>query len=193
MKEITIYDQSGTIRRVRRGSVASIERAATKAMAAGLFVREGAPPQPEGYRVGPEGFEPITLTPQERLDQAKLDAAETVLRAVKVARLRYITDLPGQEAIYQEKRDEASRYISEGRPSDLFDYPMLAAEAGVTAPTASDLADMWIALNMQWKEVAAKLEKNRMTAIKAVEAATDRAEIDAALETLNAALAALQP
>jgi len=127
------------------------------------------------------------------LDWHKGEAIKQINKSIGETRLTFITDLPGQEAIYQEKRDEASRYISEGRPSDLADYPMLGAEAGITAATASDLADMWIGLNQQWVLIAADLEKIRMAAVKAIGAASIVSDVEAALNTFRAALAAYTP
>lgn len=120
------------------------------------------------------------------------EAIGVIRDAIAAYRRQIITDLPGQDAIYQNKRSEAEAYIAAGRPTDLTPYPMLAAETGITAPTASELADLWIVLNTQWVQLAAALEAVRLSATAEVGAATTRAEIDAALTAFNTQLNALQ-
>lgn len=129
----------------------------------------------------------------QNMDWIKSKAIGEVGTEIGAYRLNFITDLPGQEAIYQAKRDEAARYITEGRPADLTDFPLLRAEEGITAPTASDLADLWIGMDIQWRNIAADLEKIRMTAVKSINAATDRAGVQSALDAFRASMAAYTP
>jgi plasmid maintenance system antidote protein VapI len=124
------------------------------------------------------------------LDLYKAEAAKTVKSVVGNARLNYITDLPGQDAIYQAKENEATAYLAATSPT-LTDYPLLNAETGITAPTATELANLWITMAQQWRSVAAQLEAARMTANASVNLATTVAEVDAALAVLNDAIANL--
>jgi DNA-directed RNA polymerase subunit K/omega len=91
---------------------------------------------------------------------------------------KYLTVIPGQEMIYTAKGQEAVRYLAlRQEPSDLRGFPFMAAEAGLTAPTAYELAQVWVNRAAQLKEVASQLEFVRLRAVAAVEASTDQVEI----------------
>jgi len=98
---------------------------------------------------------------------------ETVNRGIGEIRARYITAIPGQEMIYLKKEEEARRYIAhEPEPSSLSDYPMIAAEIGITAPTAWQIAQIWIQMSALLSSTAAGLEGLRLGTIAALDAAT---------------------
>lgn len=122
-------------------------------------------------------------------------AANADLRkAVRVFRLNFITDLPGQEGLYSGKEAEALRYLAQDpEPADLSAFPMLAAETGVTAPTPYELAQIWANLGNYWREMGAATDGIRMLAQNQIAAATTRAQIDTALSTAKASLSALYP
>jgi hypothetical protein len=64
-------------------------------------------------------------------------------------------------------------------------YPMLAAEAGITAPDAAALAALWLAMGAGWRQVAAQLERLRMEAVGAIgAAATPQAVADIVVAAL---------
>ena len=117
-------------------------------------------------------------------------ATNKLKEAVSAARQQYITSLPGQDAIYQAKENEAIQYLAETSPT-LADYPLLNAETGTTAPTATELANLWISMAQQWRSVAAQLEAARMTANASIGSATTVAGVDVALAALDAAIAGL--
>ena len=96
-------------------------------------------------------------------------------------RLRFVTDIPSQEMIYLEKRAEALRYLAtDPEPETLADFPLIAAEIGITAPTAWQLAQIWVNQSALLVAVAAQLETLRLGTAAAIEAATTAAEIEAA-------------
>jgi len=99
------------------------------------------------------------------------------------ARTQLITDLPGQDMIYLAKEAEARAWVSETTP-DLADYPLLAAEVGITAPDADQLAQLWLNMAALWRDAAAELEALRLSTKAAIEAAQTPAEIAAALAAL---------
>jgi len=73
------------------------------------------------------------------------------------------------------------RYLSTSpRPAGLADYPFLAAELGATAETADQVAQIILNLATRWRDVGARLEGARRSAIRAIETAAARREIDAA-------------
>lgn len=105
-------------------------------------------------------------------------------------RRRFITSIAGQEMIYLEKRAEALRYLAAvPEPRTLSDYPLLAAEVGITAPTAWQLAQVWANQAAMLVAVAASLERLRLGAIKALEEATTETEIETALSRFRQQLA----
>ncbi len=124
------------------------------------------------------------------INRHKTKALASVRDYISSARQNYITDLPGQDAIYQAKENEAVAYLAETNPV-LTDYPLLNAETGITAATATELANLWLTLAQQWRSVAAQLEAARMTANASIGSATTIAEIDAALAALDATIANL--
>ena len=98
---------------------------------------------------------------------------ETVNRRIGEIRAHYITAIPGQEMIYLKKEEEARRYIAqEPEPSSLSDYPMITAEIGITAPTAWQIAQIWMQMSALLSSTAAGLEGLRLGAIATLEAAT---------------------
>ncbi len=118
------------------------------------------------------------------LARAKVAAIAQFNDYIGKIRLKYITDIPGQQTIYTQKQAEALAYLQAGPdPATLTDYPLLTAEIGVTAPTAWQLAQVWANKAVLWKQVAPFTERQRMEASAAIAAATNEAGVDAALQT----------
>jgi hypothetical protein len=67
----------------------------------------------------------------------------------------------------------------------------LAAETGVTAATLIDLANLWIALDRSWKQVAATIESLTVGAKAAIRSARGPGAIDAIVTDTIAALDAI--
>lgn len=149
------------------------------------------PPKPgDGYLFDHAQGAWVSFFAGETLEQAKVVAANLVRRKVTHAREAYITDLPGQDAIYQAKEAEAKAYLAEAAPV-LADYPLLDAETGITAANPTELANLWLTMGNQWRSVAALIEAARMTVNGAISGATTAEEIEAALTALDTALAGL--
>ncbi|PQV56416.1 hypothetical protein LX70_02682 [Defluviimonas denitrificans] len=109
------------------------------------------------------------------------EAIARINEAAGQTRLQFITDIPGQQMLYQAKEQEAAAYLAESpAPVDLSNYPLMAAEvgAGLTALTPLDLAQTWLAMANQWRLVAAAIENVRLLHVYAVEQAADLATID---------------
>lgn len=172
--QFTIRDAAGTV--VRTGMCGRDDLA--------LQAREGETVE-EGHA---EQIEVPEIVPLERV---KARAVARVNAAVDAARTRYITDLPGQDAIYAEKRLEALSYITQ-EPAQIteYDYPFLTNELGVTAPTAYELSQLWLNLADMWKPLAARIEGVRLGAIYQIETAPDAAAVDAIVAAAVAALVA---
>jgi hypothetical protein len=121
----------------------------------------------------------------------KTNAIQKINNIVSDVRKLYITVAPGQEMIYLAKEREAAAYIADPAP-DLNNYPMLAAESGITAPDPLALANLWLQMSGQWRQVAAFLEGQRMLAITTVSDATTVSEINTAVSNLQDTLGSLQ-
>lgn len=129
------------------------------------------------------------------LHRARRDAEAGINASIGRIRLRLVTDIPGQEALYMEKRTEAAAYIAEaaqgGEPKDLADYPLLAAERGITAPDAWQLAQLWLNRAELFKRVGAATEGLRQRALADLQAAPDLTAIETIQTDFNQALSRL--
>lgn len=171
--QFTIRDAAGTV--VRTGMCGRDDLA--------LQAREGETVE-EGHA---EQIEVPEIVPLERV---KARAVARVNDAASSLRGQYITVIPGQEMIYLAKEAEAVRYLAETpEPVTLDGYPMLAAEVGITAPTAYELAQLWANMSALWRGIAAQIETARLGAIYQIETAPDAAAVDAIVAAAVAALA----
>jgi TRAP-type C4-dicarboxylate transport system substrate-binding protein len=70
------------------------------------------------------------------------------------ARLRYITSVPGQEAVYLEKMNQAKAYVAEIiEPTDMTGYEYIEAEATATGMTRQAVAERINAVSVLWNTV----------------------------------------
>lgn len=133
-----------------------------------------------------------TPTPID-LELVRRRAISLIRGSISSSRAQYITVLPGQDMVYLEKEREAQRYMDAGAPEefDPMEFPFLSGEIGVTAPSAYELAQVWLNMAAYWRAIAGALENARLTAVYAVETASTQAQIDAAVSVFEAALASL--
>lgn len=103
-------------------------------------------------------------------------------------RLRFITDVPGQQASYLTKEEEAKAWTA---GADMVDFPFLAAEAEYTGMPVADIAALVLATASAWRNLAAKIEGRRRGAMVELAAATNIAQLVRAASIDWAALAAL--
>lgn len=126
-----------------------------------------------------------------QLTSERLAAIAVVNDAAKVVRRRFVTDLPGQEMMYLRKEARARAFLAEPvTPADLTAYPLIAAEIGITAQTAAEVAQVYINLAFLWETVGAALETVRLGAISAIETAADTTAIDQTLTSFFTAMEA---
>lgn len=107
------------------------------------------------------------------------DAQAAIDQAAGAARLRYITDVPGQQAVYLRKLEQAHAWLAEpvGDPP-----PYIAAEAAATGETPTAAAEAILAIATAWDEqLSPAIEGARISGKRAVSAATTAAEVEAAL------------
>lgn len=82
-------------------------------------------------------------------------------------------------AVHAAKLAEATRAVQAWAPAPE-DYPLLAAEAGITAPDIAAVAALVIARDGEARAALARIEPLRLAAKAAVRAATTPAAIEAA-------------
>ena len=76
---------------------------------------------------------PAPLGPYQQAAKARVDEAAASLRATM------LTDVFGQEMLYLAKETEARACMADAIP-DAANYPLLAAEVGITGATLADVA-----------------------------------------------------
>lgn len=157
------------------------------------------------------GWIPATIDPDERPDEFALVAAGDVadhappvvdLAEVQAAamwrvnsaigdvRAQFITQITGQEIVYQHKEAEAEAYLSDPSP-DISNYPFIAAEVGLTGDTAADVAETYARMAGDWRTIGSALERIRIGALNAIEAAPDTEAVESAEAVFSESLAAL--
>lgn len=118
------------------------------------------------------------------LKEARVNAGVEIHTSVLKKRLAYVSNFPGQDAVYSAKEAEALRYMAEASP-DPSDYPFLSAEVGKTAATMADLATLWVSMGTAWRQAASVIESARMTAKADLAEAATVADVDAAMQAFR--------
>lgn len=115
---------------------------------------------------------------------AKHYAMRDIDRAAGEARLRYITDVPGQQAVYMEKLQQAREYragVMAGVPAVAAKQPYIDAEAAATNRTAREVADAVLTAAAAWNDrKGPDIEAARVAGKRSVAAANGANEIEAA-------------
>lgn len=117
------------------------------------------------------------------LAAAKRMLADRIDAAAEAERLRYITGGAGQAMTYQRKADEARACLTATDPMPA-DYPMLAAEIGITAEDLTGVAQIVNAAYEAWLAVGSQIEAERLGTKAAIDAATTVEEASAAAEAV---------
>jgi hypothetical protein len=136
---------------------------------AGWSYREGAfsPPAPQGFD----------------LELCKSQMKSSVDASAEIERLKYITPGAGQAMTYAQKAEEARLCLDASGPGPE-DYPLLAAEIGITASTLVGVAQVVADANAQWLQIGAAIEAARLSAKKAITEATTVEEAQAAAQSV---------
>lgn len=148
------------------------------------------PPRPNRWAT----FDTASETWIEAVDltSAKAFARQDIERAVARTRTHFATDLPFQGEAYKIKQEEAVAYLAlDPEPADLTGFPNMLNEVGSTAPTAYQLAQIWLNKRDAWPTALNLTEGIRTTHNNAVEAAQTVAEIDALVDAAETALTAI--
>lgn len=129
----------------------------------------------------------------EPLAETKAAALQRIDAAAGAQRLVYITDVPGQQAVYLRKMAEAADYLAAVALDAQAEVPpYIAAESEATGGTAAQAAQGIADTAAQWDAVLSPaIEGARIAGKRAVAAAEDAAAVQQAMDDALAALAAL--
>lgn len=127
------------------------------------------------------------------LEEAKASALSQIDLKAGHVRLRFITDIPGQQATYMRKTEEARDYV-EGVYSGLPTPPYLAAESAATGMSPRECAEAILATAKKWNEsIGPYIENVRISGKKDVNSATTTAKVAVALANAISTLDAIAP
>lgn len=113
------------------------------------------------------------------LDAAKASACAAIDAAAEVLRQKVLTPGAGQMAAYQAKEAQATALLQDPTPSEA-EYPDIFNEIGVTADSAAEVAAAVLAAAEKWRDFGRRIERARLVAKRAVQAAVDAPGIVAA-------------
>lgn len=136
-----------------------------------------------GWSFGENGFVPPTPY-DPPLAKVKASFRDAVDKLAETERIKYITAGSGQALTYMQKSDEARRYLSSESP-DGADYPLLSSEVGITASNLDAVASIIAAAYAQWQQVGAAIEAARLGGKAAINAAGNKAEMQAAFDAIS--------
>ena len=116
------------------------------------------------------------------LDDIQAAAGQAIDEEAGRARLRYITDVPGQQGVYLRKLEQAQAFVAAGGEGDV--PPYIAAEAQATGLDPLPAAQSILAIAAQWDDVLSPaIEQARIGGKRAVDGAADAAAVQSALDT----------
>lgn len=157
------------------------------------YVHDGAyverPERPSKWHEWDAESKTYTL-PAGVLSDASAAAQAQIDAAAGRARLRYITDVPGQQETYRRKGEQARQWAAAGFPETVPSY--IAAEARRTKSSPQAVAEKIIELEHLWVEIKGpEVESARIGWKEEVRAATTLEAVHAALDAALAELEAL--
>ncbi|MDR6952692.1 hypothetical protein J2X65_002051 [Ancylobacter sp. 3268] len=128
-----------------------------------------------GNTLVPPALPPVELAALKATLKAQVDSA------AEAERLRYITAGTGQAMTYSAKADEARRLAGDAAP-DAANYPLLAAEIGITASDLAGVAAVVLANYQAWLGIGAAIEMARLGAKRAIDEAGNADDARAAAD-----------
>lgn len=124
------------------------------------------------------------------LARLKLDAHAGIDAAAGQARLRHITEVPGQQGTYMRKLEQAKAYAAAGYTGTV--PPYIQAEADATGDTPQGAADAILTTAALWDDVLSPgIEGARIAGKRAVTAASTAEAVQSAADAAIAALGVL--
>ncbi len=163
----------------------------------GVITVEELPENLAEYRVVDGELVSLTQTQADQkaaseIDADKATAAFEVNRLIGKLRRAFATETAFQAQAYLNKRAEAEAYLALTPPPATLDaFPLLKELTVARGMSAADLAQLWLDTNNEWTPVLNQTEILRDSTVFAINSATNRAEIDAAVAAFNTALNAI--
>lgn len=114
------------------------------------------------------------------LTDIKTKALEEIDSSTGAIRSLFITTVPGQEMVYQEKRREAERVLHGSSFVDEAEIPHIAAEAAADGVTVVEKATEILTMAQRWSHISSLIEERRLSAKARVKAATTVVQIRSA-------------
>lgn len=129
--------------------------------------------------------------PPPPIEEVRAAARRAIDDAAGAARDRFITTAPGQESVYQLKREAARDYQEAGYTGDV--PSIIQAEANAQGMTPTQATDFILATAAQWIAIAVQIEQNRIAGKVAVQAAQSVSAVETIRDDALAALEAIKP
>ncbi|MCM5555540.1 hypothetical protein [Pleomorphomonas sp. NRK KF1] len=154
-----------------------------------IIVADDANPADFGAILGPEdagigwAFDGETwappIGPTIPLEDLRGSAKAAVDASAETYRLTYITPGAGQAMAYQQKLTEAKAYLADASLTAA-ECPHIFAEVGITGATAEAVAQVVTDMHAAWQVKSAEIERLRLAAKAAIDAAETAEAINAA-------------
>lgn len=110
----------------------------------------------------------------------------------EAVRLMFITPIQGQMTVYERKERAARAFLADANPDPTDKlYRPIYNEVGSTAPTAIEVAQIYVANADAMYDASDELERICIAAITDIEAATTLVEIETRLATFSQEIAQL--
>lgn len=126
----------------------------------------------------------VHAPPPVELGELKAGLKAQIDADAEAERLKYITPGAGQAMAYLQKAMEATAYLGETDP-DPADYPLLAAEIGITGATLAEVAQAVHDAHQMWRVIGAQIEAARLGGKAAIDAAETAEDAQAAFEAVT--------
>lgn len=110
-------------------------------------------------------------------ETAREAAAAAIDEAAGQARLRYITDIPGQPEVYREKYEQAIDFLSCADQVRYADYPLLDIECKILDVPMKDIAENIIKRRSEWITKMTAIESLRLSGKYNLSACTTTNEV----------------
>lgn len=120
----------------------------------------------------------LVFNMQAEIAAAKKTACDRIDTAAGALREQYITCVPGQAMVYEQKRREAEAYQA-NKDIDHAEIPHLVAEAAMNKITLDAQATTYITMANQWTALSAQIEVKRLAGKDAVNACDSVAAVQA--------------
>lgn len=125
---------------------------------------------------------PQDAEPTFDVDAARFAAKQSIDTEAENMRARFITTGAGMAMTYQEKLAQARLALADAQLVDG-EYPLLEASIGIEGNSVAEIAQLVVSRYNLWVQVASVIETWRLGTKAAIDVATTREEVQAAMNT----------